>query len=691
MKQKKSRGAPDLKFAPIAVNPPNSLLLPALALVVLTLLAYSSSFSGGFVLDNRGLLLRDPRLHEASAANLRLIFDHTYWWPNGESGLYRPFTTLSYLINYAVLNGREEPGGYHWINFLLHAGNVLLVYGLAIRFMRMVWPAFFVAALWAVHPVLTESVTNIAGRADLLASGALLGGLFAYLKSVEAKGSIRAAWLVLLMLAGVIGAFSKESAVILPGVIVLYEISFRSKDHWGRDQLTGLAAALLPVALMLWQRSQVLAATAPMEIPFTDNPIVGASFLTGRLTAVTVMAREFALILWPASLSADYSWSQIMLAQGSARDWMAFIAMAAIVPVMVFLYQWNKTGMFFFCVGLAWLIPSSNLLFPIGTIMAERFLYLPALGVVACVVPIVFSIAGRLGERRYAPIVLGVVTVALGSRTWIRNADWKDDLSIAAASVRTSPRSFKAHDLLANVLFAADPTHTNIDRVIEESEKSRAILEPLPDDRMPPDPWRFAADCYMIRGAHSKAIAALVRYLAADKAESEAFRKKTVAEGRPVDSLDRAERVRQGDAYVLLASADLGAGDADRASDAAVRARDLDPMSPQLYRVLADVASAAARMDDAAIALVEGVFITSDKSFRQALVELYRQAMDPRSCALTQGPNGPAINPACPVVRKHVCGAAAFTVKTLSDAGQGELARTRQAMFVGQFGCAGLD
>src|ERR1700734_3360933 len=75
----------------------------AFGLVLLTLLVYSNSFQGGFVLDNRGLLLNDPRLRDASSANIRLILDHTYWWPNGESGLYRPFTTLSYLFNYAVL------------------------------------------------------------------------------------------------------------------------------------------------------------------------------------------------------------------------------------------------------------------------------------------------------------------------------------------------------------------------------------------------------------------------------------------------------------------------------------------------------------------------------------------------------------------------------------------------------------
>ena len=91
--------------------------------------------------------------------------------------MYRPLGTLSYLFNYAVLGNGEHPEGYHWINLLLHLGNVLLVYALARRLLKNFWPPVFVAALWAVHPVLTESVTNIVGRVDLLAAMAVLSGL----------------------------------------------------------------------------------------------------------------------------------------------------------------------------------------------------------------------------------------------------------------------------------------------------------------------------------------------------------------------------------------------------------------------------------------------------------------------------------------------------------------------------------
>ena len=116
------------------------------------------------MLDNRHFILEDSRIRLATPENLALILNHSLWWPRIESGLYRPVVTLSLLFNYAILGNADHPAGYHWLNLFFHAINVLLVFALARRLMRDLRPAFLVAALWAVHPVLTESVTNIVGR-----------------------------------------------------------------------------------------------------------------------------------------------------------------------------------------------------------------------------------------------------------------------------------------------------------------------------------------------------------------------------------------------------------------------------------------------------------------------------------------------------------------------------------------------
>src|SRR5215471_9094715 len=102
----------------------------AAGLSLLILVTYSNSFHAGFAWDNQYLILQDPRIRAATPENIGQIFEHTYWWPTGEAGLYRPLTTLSYLFNYAILGNGSHPAGYHWINFVLHLGNVLLVFAL---------------------------------------------------------------------------------------------------------------------------------------------------------------------------------------------------------------------------------------------------------------------------------------------------------------------------------------------------------------------------------------------------------------------------------------------------------------------------------------------------------------------------------------------------------------------------------
>ena|SRR5437016_1159320 len=146
---------------PSTTSKPHGNWLAGFALIALTALAFSNSFSSGLTLDNQVLVTGDPRIREVTSQNIGQIFAHTFWWPNGEAGIYRPLATLSYLVNYAILGNGSQPAGYHWINFLLHAVNVLLVFALMLRLLGGFRLPLFIAGLWAVHPVLIESVTNI--------------------------------------------------------------------------------------------------------------------------------------------------------------------------------------------------------------------------------------------------------------------------------------------------------------------------------------------------------------------------------------------------------------------------------------------------------------------------------------------------------------------------------------------------
>lgn len=621
----------------VAVPKPRSHWLAGLGLVALTALAFSNSFHAGLALDNQVLVIGDPRIREITGQNIAQIFQHTFWWPNGEAGIYRPLATLSYLFNYAVLGNGNQPAGYHWINFLLHAGNVLLVFALMLRLLSGFRVPLFIAALWAVHPVLTESVTNIVGRSDLLVGMAVLGGFLMYLNSAEATGCRRGGWLVGLACATGVGIFSKESAVVLPGVIVLYELTLRRRL---RALLWGCAATLLPIAAMLWQRSVVLAAAPAAEFPFVDNPIAGADFWIGRLTAIKVLARYLWLTVWPWKLSADYSYAQIPLAHGGPWDWIAWIAVAGVLCVIGFAFRRNRMIFFFACFGFLNLLPASNLLFPIGTIMAERLLYLPLVGWLACIVL-------ALKTVRRADVFLTLIVAGFAARTWVRNLDWKDDLSMATASVETSPNSFKTHRLLAVALFQSQPDYSNIDQVLEQSNQSLAILKTLPDKRNVPSPWNEAAAYHLAKGDSLHG--------SSNEPYDDAVRlaKRAIS----IEAGSRAPVAAE--SYRLLATAYLRSHKAEQALSAATQARTLDPSSVDVYGQIADAYLAQSRGEDAAIALAQGMFATGDGSLRIDLLKLYQSGVDTAGCAVIAGPRGPALNPQCDMVRRDLCAGAA--------------------------------
>lgn len=633
-------------------------------LCAIVLLAYSNSFTAAFTLDSVGLVLQDPRVHEVSSQNLADVVERTYWWPYSESGLYRPFTTLSFLFNYAVLGHGERPAGYHAINFLLHAANVLLLYALALRLVRASWPSFFLAAIWAVHPVLTESVTNIAGRADLLAGLTVLGGLLLYLKSREAKR-----WLIPLGVLGAAGFLAKENAVALLGIIVLYELVCGKRF---RALLWGLLALLPGLQLMLYLRAGALLRVPPTEFPFWDNPLAGAGFWTAKLTALQVMGRYLGLLIWPAGLSCDYSYNQIPYATGSPADWFAWLAVALAGGVAVWMYWRNRVAFFFLVTAAIAFLPTANLLFPIGTIMAERFLYLPAIALAACA-----ALGAYAASPRFAPAALCLLVAAFAVRTWARNADWRDPMTLAAATVRVSPNSYKSHRLLANA-------HTDIDAVIAEAEKSVAILDPVADWRNNPEPFRLAAGSHLEKGSNRRALELLLRARRIVEASILNRPAEQPKDGRPVRQPDYAKIA---DMDRALSLAYLRLGNAREAVAVAARARGTEPANAANYRQLAAALLAAGRKDDAAAALIVGTFFTHDMDLRRQWIDLYQEGLDTEGCATRPGPYGPAVNPACGVVRRHVCAAAAELVPLFHRQGRDDLGEQFLAGARRDFGC----
>jgi tetratricopeptide (TPR) repeat protein len=433
------------------------------ALLALVFAAYSNSFTAGLLFDSAPVIEQDSRIREATSQNIQSIVTGQYWYVNATAGLYRPVTTFSYLVNYAVLGHGARPAGYHWINFALHSMNVALVYALGILIFEQSALAFALAAIWGLHPVLTESVTNIVGRADLLAAFGLLAGLLCHARGASAAGRLRWGWIGAVLLAQTIGLFSKENAAVLPGIMLLYDLIWSERATW-RSRAPAYAALTLPFAAFFYLRGGF---NTHMLIEFTENPLVQAGFWTARITAVEVIGKFMWLFLWPARLSADYSYNAVPLFGQAASFWenvealiaAAVCLVAALLAVLLALRgrPTAKPLLFFLLFFFVVLLPTSNLIVIIGSIMAERFLYLPSVGLAGCVVAAIHAL-GQWSSRisRHASqaawVAVGVVCVLFTARTYARNFDWQDDRSLWTSTVNVCPSSARPHYNLGTVL-----------------------------------------------------------------------------------------------------------------------------------------------------------------------------------------------------------------------------------------------
>jgi tetratricopeptide (TPR) repeat protein len=626
----------------------------AFGLCLLTLAVYANTFGLGFALDAVGVVQGDPRVHAVTAQNLALIFRNDYWWPSSVDTLYRPFTTLSFLFNYAVIGDAGNAAGYHMLNVLLHMGNVLLVFALALRLLGERTPAFFCAALWAVHPVVTESVANVAGRADLLATMAVLAGLLLYDRVLT--GARWQRMVAALFGVAVLGVFSKESAAVLLGLMLLWDL-VRGAD-WlggGMRRAAAYAAVACALAIMLAARAAVFAAAPAPEMPFVDNPLRGVGFLAARWTAIKIVGMDLLLLVWPLHLASERGFAQIVPAgAGDVWAWLSLATILAILAAVVVRYRRDRV--LFFAAGLFGiaLLPVSNLVLLIGATMAERFLYLPSIGFALAVAVLLY----RLEKRVPAQAIAAVLVAVLAIRTFARNRDWQDNLTLAQADIVSAPHSARVREILASALFQKDPVH-NLDAAIAADESAWDILKALPPAEIYQETPANLGAYYRLKGDavgppanlawYQKSLAVLERAREASLAVEKAYDRAQLAHGKPL-----ATRVAYQPVYTNLGFTDFRLGRYGEAVEALRYGREIDPRTPPLYDLLAAAYAAEGDNRMAAVTLLEKVLLLGANADTLGQVS---QAYGAGSCAVERGEGFVRLNESCPQLQVDFCSA----------------------------------
>jgi protein O-mannosyl-transferase len=639
--------------------------VPALGLVLgAVVLAYANATGGELVFDALTLVAGNPVVQAWRADNVWFALTHDYWQPM-TTGSYRPLTVLSYLLDRAVLGHGDRAFGYVVENVALHAGCAVLVYALVWHLVRRQWPATAAALLFAVHPITTEAVTNVVGRADLLAVAGVLAGVLCWAKGRDAAGTRRVVSAIGLVLASIVAFFSKESGLVLVGVVVLYDLAF--VPAWRRVRAEHLAVGLVLAGYLAARWYVERTGLPPEDLSPIENPMVEAPFLAARLTALGVLVREAGLIAWPATLSADYSSRQIPVftwPPAQAGDWLALLGLVALpLAVWAVVRARRRDPAVFFLGGFALVatVPSSNLVRLIGSIMAERFLYLPLAGIAGLVAILVDRWAVTPGRRTVASVSVGCVLLAAGVRTAVRNLDWRDERTLWAATVQAAPDSAKAHKAYAQATFEPGADPASLALVVARGEHAVSLRPDYEQALIDLAGYQISLgdvlakkDAGPARRWYEKALTALETARTLDDRSMARFAEKMRARGYTDETIpDTDNRVL----YNNLALACVRLGELERALDAYRRLRQLAPMHGSLYRDIATLEGALGRTDDAAVALFQAIAIDEqDADAKQRLADLYRTFPAGDVPIVTAGAAGEVqIDTSHPTVRAHRC------------------------------------
>ncbi len=492
---------------------------------LLAVLPYLNSFPNAFVFDDKIAIVENPMIR--SLRNVPTLLVTGYWAQSrsGRSNLYRPLATISYALNYAV--GGLHPFGYHLVNVVTHLGVSLLLYRLALRLFHSPEGALLAAAIFAVHPLHTEAVTGIVGRAEVLAAGFFLLAWWWYMDAVE-----RPRYTLLSLGALVLALLSKENALTLPGVLILYEIyAGKGRDtdgmavRTGRTWIPGFAwrfAGYVGVVIgYFWVRIAVFGGMGLPRPVTLDNPLAHVGPIPQMLTALEVAGRYLWLMLWPVRLSPDYSYNQIPVVYSpwSPGVVLAGLAWGGLIGLACWSYRGTRRA--FLCVGftLVTFSTTSNILAPIGTIMGERLFYLPSAGL--CLLAGVAwqrllewrrGIQRFNGVHRVGLILLALIVTLLAARTVFRNRDWRDHATLFERAVEVAPNSAKVRFNLGGVYLEKE----RYDDAMRELQASLAIYPSA-------FPHRNLGTLYLRKHQPQAAIAEYRKALELDPRDGEAY------------------------------------------------------------------------------------------------------------------------------------------------------------------------
>ena len=419
-----------------------------LLIAAIAFLIYANSLGNGLTLDDHEVIL-DTRVLKGNALSLFTMVDAVA--DAQKLPFYRPLTNMTFLFD-----GRLHNFNTFYIrlfNVLFHSGNAFLVYLLArLLFKGDKFTPLLIGLIFAIHPLHTEGVNfNAGGRITIMACFFALASYLVHIRSALQSNIFLAYAGAILFLAGL---FSKEIALMVFPLIVALEISvFRSDSTTRRWQQSCLRlapyfAAVSVYLVMRWitlsklgMQTSILPGigTKTMESMF-----ITTDFNTRMLNNLYIIPRYLLTAVWPTALCNRY----VIPDDLNLLALPLFCSWSIILTALTWLLARGRSAVTLF--GISWMIlfwlPVSGIVFVPGAPLADRFIYIPAIGFWIIIADQIKRALPweKPTVRRYGPVIFALVLLILAGLTVRRNLDWRSNLTLYTRFVAQYPENVHA-------------------------------------------------------------------------------------------------------------------------------------------------------------------------------------------------------------------------------------------------------
>ncbi|KAL2712405.1 protein O-mannosyl-transferase TMTC4-like isoform X1 [Vespula squamosa] len=464
--------------------------LPVARLIIIILsLCYANSYDGAFVFDDTEAIVNNDDIQKTPIWE---IFKNDFWGTKlshkGSHKSYRPLTILTFRMQYWI-RGYLDSQDFHIVNIILHIiVCVLTLYVFNILLNNKEQNiAFYATVLFAIHPVHTEAISGVVGRAELLCVLFTWLSLIMYNQSIIANYSI-GKWCNIIgcIISILIAMLCKETGITAIGICAVYDLviinGFFPNDvlkllisknshinsiitmKLNRAFLIRMFVLCLSAIILLSLRFTIMEFSTPKFQP-VDNP---ASFLDNCFLRILNYSYIYSINMWllicPEWLCFDWSMGCIPLITGYDKR-IFFIILFWIFLGAIVIHIFSTHGDRFLrytIIGLALLIipflPASNIFFTVGFVLAERTLYIPSAGYCLLVIIGLQKLLTGTSLRNLLILFYTFLCFIFFMRSWIRSDQWRSEESLFRSALNVCPLNAKVHyNIAKNAADAGNP------------------------------------------------------------------------------------------------------------------------------------------------------------------------------------------------------------------------------------------